>query len=495
MTQTIFGFGEPLPPGSGFSVLTADRGNVAAIALDPSAAVVTPAAVGAVLLAAEANVRYADKAGSPTGTGSRAQPFLTIQQAITNAVAAGASMANPFLIKVGVGTFADAFLYEPGVYVIGQDMNATVISNAAAQQLSAAFSGAGSLDTGLQNCTIGANVNVDFSAVASPGAGRFFAKGCQVAANFTAVGNNTTNRLFMAGCSPFDAVRTLTTTNIASRVTGCGGTFFFNSVHTVSGGYTAGFVADFWGGSITVNGTSPTNFATWSAGHTSTTAPTFTGDRILYNPGVAAIHRIFLPVAATNTLVCGTGVSPGGIHMATNGLIAISSFNGGPMTLTWVNLAGLTAGSRIQFRGGAVGSPTTMSGLGNPTVVDGLEDVQYFADGGGVVAISWIEQIGIVTLVNGVSPVITLDQPAVPATFLPDAPHGSQATALTGHWTYAMNASTAIGELLIVNINSVGTRAAGTSNFQIESRQLAAPGVVEAGDQRTIIWRARLSRN
>jgi len=500
MTQTIFGFGEPLPVGARVTLLSTDQGNIAGKAVDPAAVAVTPASVGAVLLAAEANVRYADKAGSAGGTGSRAQPFLTIQQAITACVLAGATQANPFLVKFGVGTFADPFLYEPGVWVVGQDENASICANPAAQQLSAAFSAAGTQETGLQNCTIGANVNIDFTAMASPGAGRFYLKNCLAEANVTAVGNNTSNRLFLTNCPAFNAARTLTVTNLGQcRSVGTLGAFNWNLVHTCTGGFNCGFIADFHGGNITINGTSATNFATYAAGHTQSTAPIFTGDRVLYSPGVGATHRIFIPVGPAATLVAGTSVSAGGIHMATNGIVAITSFNGAgaPLALTWVGVpSALNAGTRVQFRGGGVGSVTTMIGITSfPTQVDALEDVYYYVDGGGMVQVALSsEQFGFVTLVNGVSPVITLDQPAVIATFAPDAPHASQATALTGHFTYAMNASTEIGELLITNINSVGTRAAGTSNFQIESRRPGTPGAVAVGDQRSIMWRAHIAR-
>jgi hypothetical protein len=169
-----------LPSGSQIAIQTTDQGVLSGTGVDP-AAVVTPANVGAVLLAANTNVLYVSKQGNDaTGTGSEAQPFLTIAAAMT--AAGAATITSPFVIRVQPGVYATSFTLAPNVYVFGSggvgpgnyngtpQAGATIIAPNAAQALGAGFAGATVRGAGIIGCSLSTALVCNFAAIGSTAA-------------------------------------------------------------------------------------------------------------------------------------------------------------------------------------------------------------------------------------------------------------------------------------------------------------------------------------
>ncbi len=144
-------------------------------------------------LTAAGQTRWVDKSGSDTtGNGSFGSPYATIQKALDSIT--DAASAKPYRIVVGVGTFTEAFLVKPWTFIVGSGRNLTTLSPVQANWISSGFSSAGSQDAGISQVTIGATFLVDFNAVASPGAGRFFLYEVQSAGvAISCKGNNSSN--------------------------------------------------------------------------------------------------------------------------------------------------------------------------------------------------------------------------------------------------------------------------------------------------------------
>lgn len=185
--------------------------------------VFTLATLLGLLRAAQPFTMYVSKGGSDgAGNGTFAKPYLTIQAAIT-AIANTGTAAQPWAIVVSSGTFASAFALDPFEFIVGTGRNATIISNPAANWLSANFSAAGTQDAGIINATIGAALTVNFSSVVSP-AGRFFLTNCLingVALSFT--GNTVSNLASVFGCQKVlqGPVATHTFTNVVYFLSHC----------------------------------------------------------------------------------------------------------------------------------------------------------------------------------------------------------------------------------------------------------------------------------
>lgn len=473
---------DELAPGAGVSLLALDRGVLSGTSVELGAAAVTPAAVGAVLLAGEANVRYVDKTGSAAGPGSRAQPFLTIQQAINAIKAIGSqSSTNPWVVKVGLGTFSDAFLYEPWVFVVGVDAN-SVVANANLQQLSPAFGAAGAADSGLYNCTVSTNTVIDFANVASPGAGRFFFSKCVLESDLTITGNNATNRAFLFGVQA-TTFHFLTVTNITARALGSGSNFF-NLVLTCNGTFNASFTSDVWFGGITINGVSATNFATFSAVATATVNPITTGDRVSY--AVTNGYQFIIAPDADTQFVFGATFVPGAIHLQSGGRInllaqALSvprnyTINGAPGNSLGTNLtvfSGNAFGIGVNFAYGVGGI-----GMGAFTLA-WQDSIVLIATSGAIFPMLQRTQRGIVKLTNGVSPFIPCDR------FINNNTLGSgQPVPIFS--LKDPSGSTALGRPCALIADVIFAPRATGGGFVLKS--LNAVGAVEIGDQGTYSW-------
>lgn len=119
-----------------------------------------------------AQVRYVSKGGNDaTGNGSFTSPYLTIQAAITSIT--DESATKQYLVYVGPGIFTTPFVMVPWVFIEGESHDATIISPVQANWIGADFAGAAAMTTGIEHCTIGAPLAVNFAAVGSTGAGVF----------------------------------------------------------------------------------------------------------------------------------------------------------------------------------------------------------------------------------------------------------------------------------------------------------------------------------
>jgi hypothetical protein len=166
--------------------------------------------------------KYVDAAGDDAiGNGSLSNPYLTVAKAMT--AITDASSTKPYVVNVGPGVFTGNFAIKPWVFVIGSGRNATIINNSIANWLDASFSAAGSLDAGIQNCSIGTTTMVaSFAAVTSPGTGRFFIYDCNFTVGYTLTGANTNNRFFVQNIQALVNALTYATLNCnGCRYSGC----------------------------------------------------------------------------------------------------------------------------------------------------------------------------------------------------------------------------------------------------------------------------------
>jgi hypothetical protein len=366
---------------------------------------------GSALAAATAiaQTRFVSKGGSDaTGDGSIFNPFLTVAAALASIT--DASSAKPYQVNVGPGVFSEAFLYKPFCFVAGAGQLATTISNPNAQQLDASFSAAGTQDTGLSSATVGANLSCDFSAVASPGAGRFFLIDCVVDANLTFTGNNSTNRAIIQNSPALKAGRTYTVTNIAAFASASSTqvTWIVNATSTIS---TFLFV-DVITTALTINGTSGTNTAfVIASSFTALASPVFTGDRCSFTcrNGTQGLN-----VAGADTqFVIGGTIVAGATHLQAGGKISLVA-QGGAAPFTWTfsgnpgNAFG--NGSEVEIINNAPNA-MTIAGLGaQPSVLDGGGTLARFVwNAGAWRTVQPHVATGLTTLVAGVSPFIAAD--------------------------------------------------------------------------------------
>lgn len=150
----------------------------------PSGAVRTVLGAGSsvTLLATDTNVRYVDPGGNDgTGNGSRSAPFRTVAPAIAACTAAGASLANPFAVRVSPGAGYGSFTLAPNVYVIGSGTGSgnyngtpitgvTFLAPAAAQSLGAGWAGAADKSGGILSAVLTTAFKADFNAIGSTAA-------------------------------------------------------------------------------------------------------------------------------------------------------------------------------------------------------------------------------------------------------------------------------------------------------------------------------------
>jgi hypothetical protein len=161
--------------------------------------VFTLATLLGLLRAAQPFTMYVSKGGSDgAGNGTFAKPYLTIQAAIT-AIANTGTAAQPWAIVVSSGTFASAFALDPWLFIVGAGRGATILANPSANWISANWAGATAFDGGILECTIATNaLVVDFSAIASTGAGRFFLLDSLYSGVACTITGNGANNLFVA---------------------------------------------------------------------------------------------------------------------------------------------------------------------------------------------------------------------------------------------------------------------------------------------------------
>lgn len=157
------------PVGNYSPYLLLEQGSTTPMYVDANGVRVPLATAASTLLT---QTKFVSKGGNDaTGDGSISKPFLTIQAAITSIT--DATSAKQYTIQVAPGTYTTGFTMIPYVFIKGMEINSVILSPVQANWIGAAFAGASTLITGIENCTIGTALAVNFATVVSTGAGIF----------------------------------------------------------------------------------------------------------------------------------------------------------------------------------------------------------------------------------------------------------------------------------------------------------------------------------
>lgn len=151
--------------------------------------------VGGAGLAAQAEIRYVDKAGSDTNGGTLYAPFLTIAAALASIT--DATSTKPYVVSVGPGIYTGTFALKPWIFVRGAGRNSTVLSPVQANWIGTGFA-TGTQKTAVFQCSITSTLTVDFSLIGSTGACDFGLYDCLTAA-IVVKGNNTSCTALLQG--------------------------------------------------------------------------------------------------------------------------------------------------------------------------------------------------------------------------------------------------------------------------------------------------------
>lgn len=372
-----------LPEGAQIAVQTTDQGVLSGTAVSVAAGVVTAATVGAVLATANSNVKYVSLQGSDaTGTGSLAQPFLTVQAAITS-IGGAATAAVPFLVFVEPGTFATAFVLTPFIFVQGSGIGRTFLAPTAAQALGAGFAGAGTKLSGIIDATITTNLVANFAAIVSTGAGQVFFQNLDPRGSIVLTGATATSNALLIDVvwqvfSGFGKNLTITEMGNVDMIGVSGG--FGNLVITGTDAYAKSVQAagcfNFGGLTIAWTGATATNFLDCS----------FDAQPCLATPAVSGLGAIyycpsgwvFYNVSANTDVQFDvfTGAGAAGSKIACEAGVTNMSVNAaGDITITFrraANGSRVTVKNQSQFNvfftfAGAVsfqGSPSYVGPLG-----------------------------------------------------------------------------------------------------------------------------------
>jgi len=476
--MTLLDFNE-LPVGAQASIQTTDQGVISGLAIDPAAAIVTPANVGAVLLAANGNVRYVTEQGSDaTGTGSEAQPFLTIQAAITNC-AALASPSHPFVISAGPGTFVNSFVLAASVFLVGSGRRTTIIKNPAANWIGTSFAGAVAADTGIMQCGFATNppvVNYADAAILSTGASRFFLYDVAFdAVASTITGNSTVNLLIGQDWETIAVGGTHAWTNINSI---CDGVYLraTSLTYTNNAAYALSLIR--WGtvqtsGTLTLSCASSTNSLSVLCA-----SAIFPGQIVLTGDGAflrAAAFYAQTGADANTTFRFDTAVA-GAIPMVTGGQNVIVATPTVERVYTMVGPAATLLPSSAIIRNDSATNALVIAFSGasetTQTYVAPLSSAQLVWFNGAVEVVAPQTQRGSVALTNGVSAFIPADIRAT--------------TTITCALKTFSGAAGVPAALSADRVN--GTRAT-TGGFKITSYLLSA-GTAVVTDQGTYDWQA-----
>ncbi len=210
-----------------------------------------------------AQTKFVAKNGSDaTGDGSIAAPFLTIQAAISSIT--DASAAKPYAVVVMPGVWTEVFLVAPFVYVEGISPVACFLGPTQANWISAAFA-TGTQDSGIAGFTLTATLTVDFSLVASTGAGTFKLANCVLGSAVALVfkGNNSANVVQLQNLlsiGPTSSPLTLTNitcnagaVNLRNGTLTISGTDAYTCSHRFESLATGGAINCTWTGAVTAN--------------------------------------------------------------------------------------------------------------------------------------------------------------------------------------------------------------------------------------------------
>jgi hypothetical protein len=260
--------------------------------------------------------RYVSRAGSDlSGDGSRDAPFQSIAGA--QASIGDASPTKQYLIVLGPGAYPEPYEQKPWIYIRGAGRDVTQVSNPSSNWLSTAWNAA-LAEGGISECGFPSDVTLDFSAVGSVGSKYHFDDCALAGGNLFLTGNVSADRVTITDLADntSSGLHSLAVTHLNVKLEAVASSALALVVNC-SGSVSSVVSADVWAGSVTLNGTSPTNFANYSSGHTNTTAPIMTGDRCIYNPGKGATTLLAGPDADAELVY--SGVVAGGIHLPISG--------------------------------------------------------------------------------------------------------------------------------------------------------------------------------
>src|SRR5258708_19094678 len=226
MTQNLLGFDE-LPVDSQVSIPSTDRGTLL------YGRAISPASLGGGTTLFAATKFVAKNGNDATGDGSVAKPFLTIAAALASIT--DATSAKPYGVLVAPGLYPETFAIKAWCYVQGLSAFGVSLNPLTANWMDASFA-AGTQDGGIGDVTLLTNLTVDFSLVASAGAGSFKLFGNVVLGSAVALvfkGNNSANVVQLGDLMSIGPTSSpLTLTNITSNVGSCN---LRNGVLTITG--------------------------------------------------------------------------------------------------------------------------------------------------------------------------------------------------------------------------------------------------------------------
>jgi len=469
---TLLDFDDGLPPGSQVSLNALNLGIVTGTAVDVGASVVTAANVGAVLLAANQNVRYVTKQGNDaTGTGSEAQPFLTIAAAIASITTA--SSAQPFKIDVGPGVYTTAFVMQPWIFIVGAGRNLTVLQNASANWVGAGFATAGSQIGGFVECTLQTNaLVVDLSAMST--LAQFFLYDSNLDGNnVTITGGASTQRFTAQNIQQINgAVLNWTVTNIPLTMSDVDlNTMNLNLTNTAAFTMNTRLLGVHGLRPITATCNDTTNFLNVIAYYHSTISSYI----VIVGSGVSLLARaLVFPIVlpdADATISFTTPLVAGAVVAANEGdnLFAMT-----PTANRTITIGNCSPGTRIRIVNNSNLFMLLLAGTfgGIQSYVPPAGFYEAYRDSGVLSLMSTnMPQYGNGVLVNGVSVLIAADV----------------AARSTIHVIATnLNASAAIGVLVVLDADRVIGSFAGGGGFVVRSLTLA--GAAVATDQSSFRW-------
>jgi hypothetical protein len=434
-------------------------------------------------VAAAPFTKYVSKGGSDsTGNGSFVKPYLTIQAAVT-AIGNTGTSAQPWAICLGPGVYSSAFALDPWEFVIGAGRNATVIANPSANWLSANWIAAGTQDGGFVQCQFATNnIVVNFNAVASPGAGRFFLYDSNLSGViWTVTGNNVSNEFTAENIQQLTSVAgpcTITNCNFRKlsmldlfdtglTISNTGLTF--NIAGRIHGLFTSRNLT------LVCNTTASTMLQCVLDGWQTISAPlVLTGD------GMSIIGRGFIFVqtggdadTAVYALPSAGAITTPALHLVDEGINVIQVTPTANRIYNFIDSANPTTRVRIHNASSAffitLTFPTGIQPAQTYIPPGGVFDAVKFA--GGVYQFLPFTQEGSVAYVNGVSAFIPAD---VTANSTIDATLSN------------LNGSVAIGLPVVLDADRVVGSRAGGGGFIVRSLTLA--GVAVAADQSSFRW-------
>jgi hypothetical protein len=426
-------------------------------------------------LTASAQTRWVDKSGSDTsGNGTFGAPYATVQKALDSIT--DAASAKPYRIVVGVGTFTEAFLVKPWCFIVGSGRNLTTLSPVQANWISAGFAGAAAQDAGIAGCSIASTFLVDFNAVGSTGAGRFFLyEVAAVGVSISCKGGSTASNAFFsqdvqqvsstAGLTHlFTDVGVLTLANWAIRsnsltITTTGAYACFARVAGIFQNSPGVFTAS--GGTVST----AINSVFLDTSQTTVLNLSLVGDGVSCT-GAGLVYSVVAADADNNFST--TAAQAGATPLVGGGVNLIRANPTADRTFTFHTPG---EGTRFVIKNQSTKYITvapTSAAPGSETYCgpQGYVNMLFFS------AANWAlqnePQSGTTVLVNGLSPVIVADVAA-----------GSRVVATLKTWNGACGVPQVINRI-------VGSRAS-TGSFQIQSTD-PATGAVVATDQGAYDW-------